>query len=226
MHLHYGILFYPIGLLAAISLYDRIEQKKSFKIIYMIVYQTSIVLGILIAIIYSFLFFQYHFDHNLKNYMKYTWFYQSFDQANHIIPKDATVLVITSGSQLYYLDRKLYRADPDSGLIHWPMIKSNKQFYHLLKNRHVTYIFFSLENMDWQLNIKDIIRVMNQFSHSRYSQVVFTRPEILYISQFRHNLYELLKWTNLIDQKKLYRVLVADYRLKATAVLIKVNDPA
>lgn len=226
MHLHYGILFYPIGLLAAISLYDRIGQIKSFKVIYMIVYQTSIILGVLIAMVYSFLFFKYHVDHNLKNYMQYTWFYQSFDKANHIIPKDATVLVITPGSQSYYLNRKLYIADPDSGLINWPTIKSNKQFYHLLKNMHVTYIFFSLENMDWQLNIKDIIRVMNQFSHSRYSQFVFARPETLYISQFRHNLYELLTWTNLIDQKKLYRVLVADYRIKAIAVLLKVNDLA
>lgn len=223
MHLHYGILFYPIGLLAATALYDSIGHKKLLKVAYMIVYQTSVVLGVLIAIIYSFLFFQYHFNHNLKNYMKYTWFYQSFDKANHIIPKDATVLVITPGSQSYYLDRKLYMADPDSGLINWPTIKSNKRFYHLLKNRRVTYIFFSLENMDWELNIKDIIRVMNQFSHSRYSQVVFTRPEVLYISQFRHNLYELLIWTNLIDQKKLYRILVADYRIKATAVLLKVN---
>src|SRR3989338_2465785 len=222
MHLHYGILFYPIGLLAAISLYDKIEHRKSLKVIYMIVYQTSIALGVLIAIVYYFFFFKYHFDLNLKNYMKYTWFYQSFDKANHIIPKHATVLVITPGSQSYYLNRKLYIADPDSWLINWPAIKSNKQFYYLLKNKHITYIFFSLQNMDWQLNSKDIIRVMDQVSHSQYSQVVFTRPEILYISQFRHNLYELLAWTNLMDQKKLYRVLVADYRIKATAVLLKV----
>ena len=185
LYIRFSLYALPIGLIAAVSLYEMLINKKQKILLfgYRIIVLITAIYFIAMAGWYSIFYVKYYFDRNLDSYHKYTWYYDSYKWINAHIPRNSLILCIVSAGQTYYLDRPYLRADPTlSGLIDWNSIENEEQ---LLKKLKINYIFYDFAYWSAALGGKNKMELINKLIDLSSTKIIFIKKEDLYSSRIK-----------------------------------------
>jgi hypothetical protein len=128
---------------------------------------------------------RYAVNGNVREYHRYTWFYDTYDWINHNTATTSRLLVIVSSAHTYYLDRQYRRADPwVSGEVDWRRTVRPESLDSLLASGGYRYVLY--EDRDWSdyYGGSEMQRTVGDAYRSGLLRDVKTFQDTLFTSRF------------------------------------------
>lgn len=141
-----GIFILPLVVLIVVAGFDYCRQHgiSLFAHTYRFLGISFSMVAILFFGYYSNFYLTYYLHQDKNRYHQFTWFYHSIQWLNEHLPSNARILTLLPTGQTYYIQREIFRAEPElTATIHWANLNNLAELEQLLNNLHIDYLFYA-----------------------------------------------------------------------------------
>jgi hypothetical protein len=178
------LLLLPVAAVIMAGIADRLGKWSRVLRATNVIAGASLALMLALSAALSGDYLRYDTSGDLTRYHRFTWYYSTYDWANHNTPDDERFLVIVLSGQSYYLDRPYRRADPWlSGTVDWSRVTSGNELSKVLASGGYRYVIYDDRSWKGFVGGREMERAVNEMIATGGLVPVHEQREELYTSR-------------------------------------------
>jgi hypothetical protein len=178
------LLLLPVAAVIMAGIADRLGKWSRVLRATNVIAGASLALMLALSAALSGDYLRYDTSGDLTRYHRFTWYYSTYDWANHNTPDDERFLVIVLSGHSYYLDRPYRRADPWlSGTVDWSRVTSGNELSKVLASGGYRYVIYDDRSWKGFVGGREMERAVNEMIATGGLVPVHEQREELYTSR-------------------------------------------